>query len=137
MMIYHPSIWYNWEDWPEYNQQLVAGGSRSHEKLQEFEVRVLKPNHPIMKGVPSTFNITDELYRYERDPSGPNIEVLAIGKGIESGAEFPVCWVVKHKKARIVCNTLGHDQDAHGLQAYQIMLNNSLNWVKQGVKPRM
>ncbi|GGW51286.1 hypothetical protein [Arenibacter certesii] len=34
LLINHPSTWYNWEDWPEYNKQLVGGGARSHEKLQ-------------------------------------------------------------------------------------------------------
>ena len=137
MMIYHPSIWYNWKDWPEYNRELVGGGSNSHEKLQEFEVRVTKPGHPIMKDVPKTFRITDELYRYERDPNGSKIEVLAVGRGLESGDEFPVVWIVKHHKSRIVANTLGHDGDAHGLPAYQTILNNSLNWAKKGVKKPM
>ncbi len=130
MLIYHPSTWYNWEDWPEYNKQLVGGGSRSHEKLQEFEVIVTKPDHPIMKGVPANFRIVDELYRWEKDPQGTEIEVLAIGKGIESGEEFPVVWIVKHPKAKIIGNTLGHDERAHGLKAYQTLLKNSLDWVK-------
>lgn len=134
MLIYHPSIWYNWKDWPEYNRELVGGGSRSHEKLQEFEVRVVKPNHPIMQGVPAKFRITDELYRWEPDPAGTPVEVLAIGRGIESGEEFPVVWVVKHPRARIIGNTLGHDERAHGLPAYQTILDNSLNWVKKGIK---
>lgn len=137
MMIYHPSTWYNWNDWPAYNQQLVSGGSRSHEKLQEFEVRVVKPNHPIMKGVPSTFRITDELYRWEKDPQGPGIEILAVGRGLASGEEYPVVWTVKHSKAKIVCNTLGHDEDAHDLPPYQTILNNSLNWLKQDIKQRV
>lgn len=137
MMIYHPSTWYNWKDWPDYNRALVSGGSRSHEKLQEFEVRVVKPNHPIMKGVPARFRITDELYRWEEDPNGPGIEVLAVGRGLESGEEYPVVWTVKHAKTKIVCNTLGHDQDAHGLPPYQTILNNSLNWLKQGIKQRL
>ena len=136
MLIYHPSTWYNWADWPEYNQKIVGGGSRSHEKLQEFEVRVVKADHPIMKGVPGSFRITDELYRWEKDPTGPDIEVLAIGRGLESGAEYPVVWVVKHPRARIVGNTLGHDGDAHDLPAYQTILINSLNFVKGKQKPR-
>ncbi|NRB49742.1 MAG: ThuA domain-containing protein [Saprospiraceae bacterium] len=137
MMIYHPSVWYNWKDWPAYNRDLVSGGSRSHEKLQEFEVRVTKPNHPIMKGVPATFRITDELYRWEEDPAGPGVEVLAVGRGLESGKEYPVVWTVRHPKAKIVGNTLGHDEDAHGLAPYQTILNNSLNWLKQGIKERL
>jgi len=136
MLIYHPSTWYNWKDWPAYNKELVGGGSKSHEKLQEFEVIVKKPNHPIMKGVPKRFRITDELYRWEKDKAGVAIEVLAIGRGLASGEEFPVVWVVKHKNAKIVGNTLGHDEDAHGLRAYQMILNNSLNYVMGG-KPNL
>ncbi|WP_373519644.1 ThuA domain-containing protein [Pricia sp.] len=129
MLIYHPSTWYNWEDWPEYNKRLVGGGSRSHEDLQEFEVTVIKPDHPIMKGVPKTFLIVDELYRWEKDPAA-EIEVLAMSKGLESGEEYPTVWIVKHPKAKIVGNTLGHDERAHGLEAYQMILRNSLEWVK-------
>ncbi|RTE53580.1 hypothetical protein EHW67_11285 [Arenibacter aquaticus] len=129
MLIYHPSTWYNWEDWPEYNKTLVGGGSRSHEKLQEFEVKVIKPNHPLMKGVPSTFRITDELYRWEKDPDA-EIEVLAVGRGLQSGKEYPVVWVVKHPKAKIIGNTLGHDERAHGLKAYRTILKNSVVWIK-------
>ena len=83
-----------------------------------------------MKGVPANFRIVDELYRWEKDPQGTEIEVLAIGKGIESGEEFPVVWIVKHPKAKIIGNTLGHDERAHGLKAYQTLLKNSLDWVK-------
>lgn len=129
LLINHPSTWYNWEDWPRYNRELVGGGSRSHEALQEFEVIVSKPDHPIMKDVPKTFRIVDELYRWEKDPLGTDIEVLAIGRGLESGEEFPVVWVVKHPKATIVANTLGHDERAHNLQAYRTILKNSLQWV--------
>jgi len=131
MLIYHPSTWYNWEDWPEYNKQLVGGGSRSHEKLQEFEVEVVKPAHPIMKGVPKKFRIIDELYRWEADPDAVGIEVLAIGRGLESGETFPVVWTVKHSKSKIVGNTLGHDERAHTLPAYRTLLKNSLEWIRK------
>jgi putative membrane-bound dehydrogenase-like protein len=130
MMICHPSTWYNWKDWPEYNKQLVAGGSESHEKLQEFEVIVKKPNHPIMKGVPNRFRIVDELYRWKHDLTGPKIDVLAVGRGLESGEEFPVVYTVKHPHTKIVGNTLGHDSRAHSLKAYQTILENSFEWLK-------
>ena len=138
LMIYHASTWHNWTDWPEYNRLLVGGGSKSHEKLQEFEVQVIKSGHPLMNGVPSRFRITDELYRWEKDPKGSAIEVLAVGRGLESGAEFPVVWIVKYGQAKIICNTLGHDQDAHNLPAYQTILKNSLEWLKKDLrKPEM
>ncbi|MBX2814532.1 MAG: ThuA domain-containing protein, partial [Saprospiraceae bacterium] len=128
MMIYHPSAWYNWEDWPAYNRNLVGGGSRSHEPLQEFEVIVKRSQHPIMKGVPNRFRIIDELYRWERDSQGPRVEVLAVGRGLESGDEYPVVFVVHYKKAKVLVNTLGHDTRAHGLAAYQQILENAVDW---------
>lgn len=129
LLLYHPSTWYNWSDWPEYNKTLVGGGSRSHEPLQEFEVEVIRPDHPLMKDVPTKFRIIDELYRWEKDPNA-EIEVLAIGRGLASGDEFPAVWIVKHPKAKIVANTLGHDERAHGHMAYQTILKNSIDWLK-------
>lgn len=131
MLINHPSTWYNWKDWPKYNNELVGGGSTSHEKLGLFEVKVIQPSHPIMKGVPAKFRIYDELYRWKKDPEGTEIEVLAMGRGLKSGEEFPVVWIVKHPKAKIVGNTLGHDERAHNLKAYQTILRNSMHWVKE------
>jgi putative membrane-bound dehydrogenase-like protein len=128
-LIQHPSTWYNWKDWPEYNKTLVGGGSKSHEKLQEFEVLVIKPGHPIMEGIPSRFKIIDELYRWEKDPVTTAVEVLAIGKSLETGKEYPVVWIVKHSRSKIVGNTLGHDERAHSLKPYQNILKNSLIWV--------
>ncbi len=129
LLINHPSTWYNWKDWPEYNQKLVGGGATSHEELQEFEVNVIKPNHPLMKGVSTKFRIIDELYRWEKDPEA-EIEVLAVGRGLNSGKEYPIVWIVKHPTAKIVGNTLGHDERAHGHKAYQTILRNSVKWVK-------
>jgi len=83
-----------------------------------------------MKGIPRKFKIYDELYRWKKDPNGVDIEVLAIGKGIKSGEEFPVVWVVKHPKAKIVGNTLGHDERAHNLPVYEKLLSNTLQWIK-------
>lgn len=135
MLIYHPGTWYNWPDWLVYNKILVGGGSRSHEPLQEFEVEIVNPDHPITRGVPGRFKIIDELYRWEKDPDA-EIEVLAIGRGLKSGEEFPVVWTVSHPNAKIVCNTLGHDERAHQLPAYKTLLANSLKWLKpEGVNP--
>jgi type 1 glutamine amidotransferase len=83
-----------------------------------------------MQNVPAKFNIVDELYRWEKDPEGTEIEVLAIGRSLKTGEEYPVIWTVQHPNAKIVCNTLGHDAKAHDLAAYKTMLSNSMTWVK-------
>src|SRR6185436_3747894 len=57
LILIHPSLWYNWKDWPDYNRVLVGGGARSHDQYGEFEVTVTAPDHPLMAGVPKTFKI--------------------------------------------------------------------------------
>ena len=131
LLLFHPALWYNWKDWPEYNRVLVGGGANSHDKYGEFEVVVKAPQHPVMAGVPANFKISDELYHFEPDPKGTPIEVLAEGKNPATGKTYPLVWIVKHPQARIICCTLGHDDKAHELPAYQTLLRNAAKWAAE------
>jgi len=131
LILLHPGLWYNWNDWPEFNKELAGGGSRGHNKFGEFEVKVTKPNHPLMKGVPAEFKITDELYYFTPDSAGTPIEVLATAYSEPKKETFPQVFVVKHPKARIVGLTLGHDEQAHAHSAYQTLLFNAFYWVSK------
>lgn len=128
LVLVHPALWYNFKDWPEYNAQLIGGGSRSHENYGPFEVHVVNKNHPLTKGVPENFTIKDELYRHQTDPNGASIQVLATGNRAGSEQSYPILWITKHTKGRIVCLTLGHDGEAHKLPAFQTLLRNAVQW---------
>jgi len=128
LVLLHPGVWYNWP-WPEYNRQLAAGGARSHDRIGEFEVKVLK-EHPVTKGLPATFKATDELYQVNIDPAGPPVEILAqTSTSIGTKKEHPSIWIVQHPKARIVCIALGHDGRVHELPEYKQLLVNAVRWV--------
>lgn len=139
LLLAHAALWYNWKDWPEYNQTIVSGGSRGHDKYGAFDVTVTEPQHPIMKGVEPKFTLKDERYYYKADSTGPGVEVVASssrsegrppdGTGAGSDIIFPSVFVVKHPKARIVGLTLGHDAESHNIANYQTMLRNSVQWV--------
>jgi putative membrane-bound dehydrogenase-like protein len=129
LLLVHPALWYNWADWPEYNRVLAGGGARGHDKYGAFEVKVTDPAHPLMAGVPSQFTINDELYWFEPDSQGTPIQVLATAHSPQKNKTYPMIFVVKHPKARIVGITLGHDGKAHEHPAYQQLLRNTLNWV--------
>lgn len=131
LVLLHPGVWYNWKDWPEYNKVIAGGGSRGHNKLGEYEVNVTNPNHPIMKGVPEKFTITDELYYFIPDPEGTPIDVLATAHSTVKDATFPQVFVVKHPQTRIAGITLGHDERAHDLPAYKTLLINAINWTNK------
>lgn len=125
IVLLHPAVWYNWP-WPAYNARLVGGGSRDHEPLGEFTISVLK-NHPVTRGLPAAFKVTDELYHVTLDPRGAATEVLA-QTSLAPGTQqtYPSIWIVKHPKARIVALAPGHDGRVHELPAFKQLLVNSV-----------
>lgn len=131
LVLLHAAVWYNWQDWPEYNLNYVGGGSRSHENFQEFKNYVVHPTHPITQGVSARFDFKDELYRHEFDPKSPGVEVLVIGQSKETDLVYPVVYTVKHKKSKIAAITLGHDEHSHQHKAYQTLLVNTVKWAAQ------
>ena len=128
IVAHHPGTWYAWKNFPEWNLQIVGGGTRGHDALGAYTVKITNAAHPITKGVPASFEITDELYNYNADPAGNAIEVLAEATSPKTGKTFPQVFIVKHPKARIVGITLGHDARAHDLPAYQALLKNAVQW---------
>ena len=128
LVLIHPGNWYIWSDWPEWNKTLVGGGTRSHDRYGEFEVTVTDPEHPIMKGVPASFRLSDELYHMEADPKATPIQVLATGRNLTTGKTYPLIWVTRHPQARIVNITLGHDGLSHDHPAYKQLLKNAVFW---------
>ncbi len=128
IVAYHPGTWYAWKDFPEWNLQIVGGGTRGHDKLGEYEVTVTA-DHPVTAGVTKNFRITDELYYFKPDPAATPIEVLATATSTaKQPGTYPQVFLVKHPKARIVGLTLGHDERAHGLPEFQTLLRNAVGW---------
>jgi type 1 glutamine amidotransferase len=129
IVLLHAGLWRNWADWPEFNQELCGGSSRGHDRFGEYEVKLTSTKHPVTADVPESFKITDECYWFDADPKGTPIEVLATGFSAQKNKDYPMVFVVKHPKARIVGITLGHDGKAHDLDAFKTLLRNSVKWV--------
>jgi type 1 glutamine amidotransferase len=129
LLIAHAAMWYNWKDWPEYNQQIVSGGSRGHDKFGEFDVSIVNKQHVITKGCDLKFTLKDERYYYKMDDSGPGIEILASSSTPNSDVIYPSVFIVKHPKTRIVGLALGHDSGSHDLNSYKTLLKNSIKWL--------
>lgn len=127
IVIAHAGMWYSWRDWPEYNRELVSGGSRGHNRYGEFDVNLTEIKHPVTKGVPSQFTLKDELYYQKVDEKGPGIDVLAYASNSDT-EPFPSVFIVKHAQAKIVGIALGHDAASHDLEAYQTLIRNAVKW---------
>ncbi|MBI5433070.1 MAG: ThuA domain-containing protein [Planctomycetes bacterium] len=125
LVLLHPATWFNWDDWPAYNRDFVGGGARGHEEYGEFEVRVVDPSSPLAAGVQPTFRVKDELYQFQRDPTGADIHVVAVGRSLKTGKEYPVVWTVARASGRTACITLGHDGAAHDDPNYRKLLVNA------------
>ena len=112
--------------------QIVGGGARGHDKIHPFDVKALKADHPVMKDIPASFTVEDELYyvNAEGTPEGTAaIEVLAETSNSDKYQKpHPSVWITKHPKAKIVGLALGHDARVHDLKPYQQLLINAAKW---------
>ena len=134
LVMLHPGTWYGYTDWPELNATIVGGGARGHDSIAKFSVNAVKADHPVMKGVPASFEVEDELYylnaeagqdpgRHGADRSaGRNVAERALQTAAPVGVDH------QHKTARIVGIALGHDERIHDLAAFKTLLTNAVRW---------
>jgi len=124
LVFLHAGTWTH-PGWDNYNRRFIAGATKSHGK-GEFTVSVKNTTHPITRGVPATFQITDESYRHEFMDQA-KVEILA--ENNHEGKIHASIWITGDPKTKIVNITLGHDAAAHENAAYKTILINSVNWV--------
>ncbi len=128
LVMLHAATWVH--PWEGYNSRFVGGGSRGH-GFMDVEVTVKNTDHPVMRGVPESFTITDESYHHEFE-DGAEYELLAEnGPDDRTRKPHASVWVKTDDKARIVCITHGHDARAHENPAYRTMLVNAVRWVAE------
>ena len=134
LVMLHPGTWYGFANWPELNATIVGGGARGHDRIARFSVNVVKADHPIMMGVPPSFEVEDELYyvNAEADKTPPGtaaIQVLAeTSPSVKFKRPHPSVWITTHPTARIVGIALGHDERVHDHQAFKTLLANAVKW---------
>ncbi len=134
IVMLHPGTWYGFAKWPELNAQIVGGGARGHDRIAKFSVNAVQPEHPIMKGVPASFEVEDELYYLNAEPEKipPGTAAITVLAETSPSVRFkrphPAVWVTTHPTARIVGITLGHDQRVHDLPAFKTLLTNAVKW---------
>jgi putative membrane-bound dehydrogenase-like protein len=134
LVMLHPGTWYGFAQWPELNAAIVGGGARGHDRIARFSVKAVKPDHPVMRGVPASFDVEDELYYVNAEPdkippgTAP-IEVLAeTSPSVKFKQPHPSVWITSHAAARIVGIALGHDERVHDHQAFRTLLANAVKW---------
>ncbi|MDO8542909.1 MAG: ThuA domain-containing protein [Opitutaceae bacterium] len=134
IIMLHPGTWYGFPQWPELNAKIVGGGARGHDKIASYTVNALRPEHPILKGVPASFEVEDELYYINAEPdkippgTSPITVLAETSPSLRFKQPHPAVWITGHEKARIVGITIGHDQRVHDMDAYKTLLANAVKW---------
>ena len=108
-------------------RKCVGITSRSHEKRRDLTVRVMKADHPVMKGFPTEWlNKNDELYKNEH--IWPNCVPLAQAYGQDTKKDHVVIWVNTYGKGRVFSTTLGHTNETMSDPVYLDLVARGMLW---------
>ena len=116
-----------------------TGIGAGHGRRHSYVVRIRKPEHPIMKGIPVRWmHATDELYHGQRGPA-LDMTVLASAysepKQAGSGQHEPLVWVIPYGRGRVVTNLMGHhwpgQEHRNSLHCvgFQTIFTRSVEWL--------
>ncbi len=102
-----------------------------HPYYQKGTVVVEDRKHPVTKGLPARFEISDEWYEFNHSPRGA-VRVLATAdestyKQNKPMGDHPVVWV-NEKYRRMIYLAIGHDPSILGNKDYLRMLTNAVLW---------
>jgi len=131
--------WHN--EWPQFEQlsgRIWFGaepgtGKRQHDPYGAFRVELVRPEHPIVKGL-GDFDTKDELYTclIGEQP----IEVIAQAHSSLDSKYYPMAFVSRYGRGRTFHCSLGHDTKALSVPAVQELYRRGCAWAA-GLDPSL
>jgi type 1 glutamine amidotransferase len=120
----HHAVTVTSTDWERFGEILGARGASHRMQDERVLVRVEDPASPLVKvfgGLP--FEISDEIFRFERPYSRDNVRVLlsidrdrtdmnqgrCFGACFRDDNDYPIAWIRAHGQGRVFYTTLGHN----------------------------
>jgi uncharacterized protein len=126
LVMLHAATWAH-PAWKGFNDRFINGTTPGHDNYGDVTVTVVDADSPIMKGVSPSFTFKEENYRTDLK-SKAKATILAENNPDANQVVHPSVWIVKDRKAKIVCITLGHDGSAHDSPDFKAILTNAVNW---------
>lgn len=129
-----PYVYFN--DQGEVVRDTNKGGGGHHGPQHPFALIVRSPEHPIVKGMPSSWlHANDELYDLLRGPA-ENMDVLATAfadkaKG-GSGRHEPMIFTVSYGKGRCFHTPMGHGIDSQECVGFIATFQRGTEWAATG-----
>lgn len=101
---------------------MIGGQFKSHE-YDSFPAIILKPEHPIMKGIPA-FVTEDETYVH--DKISKDIEVLT--ERVEGNHHEPYTWIHNYGEGRVFYTAYGHNETTWRNPGFLNLVRNGILW---------
>lgn len=102
--------------------EMIGGQFKTHE-YDSFAAVIVKPEHPVMKGVPA-FSTEDETYIH--DKISKDIEVLT--ERVEGDHHEPYTWVRNYGKGRVFYTAYGHNEKTFRNPGFLKLVYNGIIW---------
>ncbi len=111
--------------WPWYGQ-LVGAWFASHPQIQRATIHIEDANHPSTKGLPASWERTDEWYNFRSNPRS-TVHVLAsldeaTYSGGAMGGDHPIAWCQNIEGGRSWYTAMGHTQDSYAEPLFRLHL---------------
>ncbi len=104
--------------------QLVGGRYLGHGPLERFQVELVDPAHPVVRGV-TPFFVADEQHTPSCDEK--RVHILLRSRS-DQGTTAPAGWVREVGRGRVCHLANGHTTDALSHPMYQKLVRNALAW---------
>lgn len=122
-------------EWAWYGE-LVGAYFAGHPEPQEATLHVVDPAHPIVEGMPATFDRFDEWYDFGSLP-GADVELLvtideASYQGGTMGDPHPISWAHDNLGGRSFYTAMGHTEESFTDPLFLTHLANGILWVAGG-----
>ena len=111
---------------------LVGAWFKSHPQIQGATVRFDDTRHPITKGLPVTWQRTDEWYDYRINPRGAVYVLASLDTKSYSnhvmGDDHPITWCHSFDGGRAFYTGFGHTAESYTEPAFVQLVKNAVHW---------
>lgn len=128
--------------WSWYQDDVIGARFTAHTMKPQFQkatVHVEDRAHPATRGLPASWQRTEEWYSFEKSPRSRGYGVLVsvdektynpegmMGKDLRMG-DHPMVWWHCEGKGRVLYSAFGHRAEAYAEPEYKALLENATAW---------